>query len=82
MTGWHHRLNGHEFEQAPGDSKGQGRLAYCSSWSHEESDTTQSLNNSNDISKETTNLKKFKTPCKLKKYVQDLYVENYKTLKR
>ena len=38
------------------------------------SQTRQSLNNSNDISKETTNLKKFKTPCKLKKYVQDLYV--------
>ena len=27
MAGWHHRLNGHEFEQTPGDSEGQGRLA-------------------------------------------------------
>ena len=32
MVRWHHRLNGHEFEQTPGDSKGQGSLACCSSW--------------------------------------------------
>ena len=31
IVGWHHRLNGHEFEQTPGDSKGQGSLACCSS---------------------------------------------------
>ena len=30
MIGWHHRLNGHEFEQAPGDSEGQGSLVCCS----------------------------------------------------
>ena len=30
MVGWHHQLNGHEFEQSPGDSEGQGILAYCS----------------------------------------------------
>ena len=30
MVGWHHRLNGHEFEQAPGDGDGQGSLACCS----------------------------------------------------
>ena len=30
MVGWHHRLNGHEFEQAPGDGKGQGSLVCCS----------------------------------------------------
>ena len=30
MTGWHHWLNGHEFEQAPGDSEGQGSLGCCS----------------------------------------------------
>ena len=29
MVGWHHRLNGHEFEQAPGDGKGQGSLECC-----------------------------------------------------
>ena len=36
MVGWHHRLNGHEFEQALGDGKGQGSLARCSSWGHKE----------------------------------------------
>ena len=40
MVGWHHRLDGHEFEQAPGDGKGLGSLARCSSWAHKELDTT------------------------------------------
>ena len=34
MVGWHQRLNGHEFEQAPGDGEGQGSLACCSPWGH------------------------------------------------
>ena len=38
--GWHHQLNGHEFEQAPGDSEGQGSLGGSSPWGHKESDTT------------------------------------------
>ena len=40
MVGWHHRLNGHEFEQTARDSKGQGSLACCSSWGHKELDMT------------------------------------------
>ena len=40
MVGWHHQLNGHEFEQTPGDSEVQGSLACCSLWGHKESDTT------------------------------------------
>ena len=40
MVGWHHRLNGHEFEQTPGDSEGQGSLACFSPWGHKESDMT------------------------------------------
>ena len=44
MVGWHHRLNGHEFEQAPGDGEGQGRLVFCSPWGLKESDTTERLN--------------------------------------
>ena len=40
MVGWHHRLNGHEFEQALGDGEGQGSLGWCSLWVHKESDTT------------------------------------------
>ena len=46
-VGWHHWLNGHEFEQAPRNSDGQGSVACCSPWSHKESDTTQRLNNKN-----------------------------------
>ena len=44
MLGWHHQLNGHEFEQTPEDSEGQGSLACCSPWGHKESDTTEWLN--------------------------------------
>ena len=44
MVGWHHRLNGHEFEQALGVSDGQGDLACCSPWDREELDTTERLN--------------------------------------
>ena len=40
MVGWHHHLNGHEFEQTPGDSEEQGSLVCCSSWGLRESDTT------------------------------------------
>ena len=47
MVGWPHRFNGHEFEQAPGDGKGQGSLVCCSPWDHKESDTTEQLNNNN-----------------------------------
>ena len=42
---WYHWLNRHEFEQIPGDSRGQGSLVCCSPWSHKESDTTEWLNN-------------------------------------
>ena len=45
MVGWHHRLNGLEFEQAPGDGKGQGSLACCS---HKESDMAKRLNDKNN----------------------------------
>ena len=40
-VGWHHRLNGREFEQAPGDGEGQGSLACCSAWDGKESDMTE-----------------------------------------
>ena len=45
MVGWHHQVNGHEFEQTLGDSEGQGSLACCSSWGCKESDTLR-LNSS------------------------------------
>ena len=44
MVGWHHRLNGHECEQALGVSGGQGSLECCSPWDHTESDMTEWLN--------------------------------------
>ena len=44
MAGWHHRLDGHELEQAPGVGGGQGILARCSPWGCKESDTTEWLN--------------------------------------
>ena len=44
MVGWHHQLNGREFEQAPRVADGQGSLACCSPWGHRESDTTERLN--------------------------------------
>ena len=44
MVGWHHQLDRHEFEQAPGVGYGQGSLVCCSPWYHKESDTTEWLN--------------------------------------
>ena len=43
-VGWHHGLDGHEFEQAPGVGDGQGGLACCSPWGRKESDTPEQLN--------------------------------------
>ena len=54
MVGWHYRLNGHEFEQTLGDSKGQGSLVCCSPWDHKELDMTKRLNNNiNGITADT-----------------------------
>ena len=47
MVRWHHRLNGHEYEQTLGDSEGQGSLACCSPWGCKELDMTEQLNNYN-----------------------------------
>ena len=46
MVGWHHQLDGHEFEQVPGDGEGQGGLACCSPWNRKQSDMTERLSNS------------------------------------
>ena len=45
MVGWHHQLNGHEFEKAPGDGEGQGNLVCCSPWGYKELDTSEWLEN-------------------------------------
>ena len=47
MVGWHHRLDGHEFEPAQGVGKGQGSLVCCSPWGRNELDTTEQLNTNN-----------------------------------
>ena len=44
MVGWHHRLDGHEFEQVLGVNDGQGSLVWCSRWDGKESDMTERLN--------------------------------------
>ena len=43
MVGWHHQLDGHEFEQASGVGDGQGGLAYYNSWGHKKLDMTERL---------------------------------------
>ena len=45
MDGWLHPLNGHGLEQTPGDTEGQGSLAYCSLWGGKQLDTSERLNN-------------------------------------
>ena len=47
MAGWHHQLNGHEFEPILGDGRGQRSLACCIPWGGKESDTTEQLNDNN-----------------------------------
>ena len=43
MVGWHHRLDGREFEQVPGVGDGQGGFVCCSPWGHKELDMTERL---------------------------------------
>ena len=50
MIGWHHQLDGHEFEQSLGDGEGQEGLVCCSPWGLKESDMTEQLNNNKEIS--------------------------------
>ena len=52
MVGWHHRLDGHEFEQVPGYDEGQGSLVCCSPCGRKESDMTEGLNNKKNVEKE------------------------------
>ena len=53
MSGWHHQINGYEFEQAPGDNEGQGLLACCSLSCWKELDMTERLNNKKEGKKRT-----------------------------
>ena len=49
VVGWHHRLDGHEFEQALGVGDGQGSLVCCSPWGHIELDMTELKSDDNNI---------------------------------
>ena len=51
MVGWHHRLDGHEFEEALENGDGQRSLACCCLWGHKESDMTEQLSNNNTSQK-------------------------------
>ena len=62
MVGWHHRLNGHEFEQTQGDGGGWGSLVCYSPWGHKESGMTAQLNN--DINKNRLSNRKRNSKCK------------------
>ena len=56
LVGWHHWLNGHEFEHTLGDSEGQGSLVCCSSWGRKESATTQQMKTTVRANEKQTNL--------------------------
>ena len=49
MIGWNHRLNGHEFKQAPGDGEGQGNPVCCNPWDHKVSNMTKRLKNNSKL---------------------------------
>ena len=51
MDGWHHQLNGHEFEPVPGDGEGQGSLAGCGPWGCRKLDMTEWRNNNKGVNK-------------------------------
>ena len=50
MVRWHHQIDGHEFDQAPGVGDGQGSLASCSPWGRKELNMTERLNNNMSLS--------------------------------
>ena len=57
MIAWHHWLDWHEFEQAPGVVERQGSLVCCSPWGHKELDTTERLNWTDTLNTENTDIK-------------------------
>ena len=56
MAGWYHQLNGHKFEQAPGDGERQGSLVCCSSRGFKELDTTERLNDNKERERKMTTI--------------------------
>ena len=68
MAGWHHQLNGHEFEQIQGDREGQGSMACCSPWGPKELDRTEPLNNNIEMGEESQ--KSWRHKCSFTKMVK------------
>ena len=60
LIGWHHWLNGYEFEQTPGDSEGQGSLVYCNPWGHKELAMTEQLKEESEKAGLKLNIQKTK----------------------
>ena len=75
MAGWHHRLNGHEFEQSLGDSEGQVCLVCCSPWGCKEWDRTEWLSNDNRHWHNTVNQLYFNKVSFLKSHCLDKFGE-------
>ena len=70
-VGWHHRLNGHEFEQALRDGEGEGSLACCRLGGHKELDTTECLNNNYiNLTIDRLCTSTWKTKCHCRKIIQ------------
>ena len=72
LVGWHPRLNGHEFEQTLGDSKGQGSRACCSPWGHKELDMTELLDNNDHVKQGMVELSCLRTLTRITHHFQKL----------
>jgi len=66
MAGWHHWLNGDEFEQALGDGEGQESLACCSQWGGNKSDMTEQMNNKINTQHTHTHTEEYYSVIKMK----------------
>ena len=74
MVEWHHWLNGHEFEQASGDSEGQGSLVCCNPWGRKELGTTEQLNNkSQRLTKSSLHLREMMRIWNWRQQLGDVY---------
>ena len=81
MVRWHHRLNGHEFEQASGDGEGQGSLVFCSPWGCKELDTTKRLNNKNCHFEQLQKEEQTKSKVRRRKKIIQMNVEDNEKIK-
>ena len=80
MVGWHHRLNGHEFELTPGVDDEQGDLASCNSWGRKESDTTEWLNGTEHSFMKRENTKSKLRFCNIK--VNIIFGKRYRDVEK